>query len=331
MKQPIHFYVLLVLLFSSVQAELSNEAYAFSNLFERTEMIVSGTVVDVSKDQEFYDINFLIEDCIMGNCNENIIQIRVPMSDGFYIPHESYLDVDESSIVFLQANRGAWQISNSMAGVLNTAMKNDVILLAQQYAVNRTIFSSSPAMQDLFNSLTERDSKIRLLHDLERHLDVSDESFLGGLLQSEDKYISNFAILNAGRLNMESFRHDITKTLIQDLDPETSFYCIIALGNYARGESTPIILPYLNNTDAGIRRVAIEALGKIGSDDVVAPLQSSYFREDDFVQRLAVIEAILRVRNLAIATNTLRAFEATETNQTLRAILANRLSSRGGN
>lgn len=107
-------YLFFALLVTNMYAELGPKAFSFSSLIKRSEIIVSGSVTDVIKNQTQYRILFSIDECITNNCNEQSIEIAVPVANGFYIPDESYLEIGQEYLLFLHSDSSYWSICNKV-------------------------------------------------------------------------------------------------------------------------------------------------------------------------------------------------------------------------
>lgn len=87
------------------------------------------------------------------------------------------------------------------------------------------------------------------------------------------------------------------------------------------------ILPFLKHSDQGIRRASIEACGKIKGNEIIQPLKDLYISEEDTLNRLASIEAIVRLSDQAAVKETLLFFKSIEKNPLLLSNLNKTLNN----
>ncbi len=327
-KVSITSSIIFILLFSAAYAELSERAFSFSGLLSNSDIIAKGKVISVSSEPYKQIINFQVEQYVKGRISENPIQINVPLAGGLRIPNEPYLEINGTYLLFLQQNENIFTITNKIAGVFSPDQESDVLTLFEAYQNNNEIFSAgySAPLQDLFLLTANDNTKIRLLHDLKRHQTSSDSTFISSLLKSDNTNHKVFAILQSGRLQIESLRLDIENLLQNDGNYNVKFHSIVSLGDYGKSESLNLILENLSDSDPSIRRAAVHAAGKIGGNKIVEPLRKQYPSESDMGQRLSIIEAINRLPDRSIATDVMQYFLSIESNALLVSILEKNVS-----
>lgn len=208
-------------------------------------------------------------------------------------------------------------------------------MIVRAYQSNPDLFSTQSVgeLKNLFFTFEQRDSKTRLLVDLERYLTAEDEHFLATLMESSDDVFVVFSILHSGRLKISALREKIEYMLKNSHNPRITFHCLVSLGAYKSTESLPLVLQYLNSPDPATRRASIEAVGKIGTVGIIEPLMELYSAENDMGQRLAIIEAIswLSLSHSELVSSALRQFQSIESNTLLQSILGRELDKRRGN
>ena len=330
----INLLLAIPLLFSVSYAELAPSAFSFSALLYNSELVVEGTVISVDRSQDQYKISFSIDECLAGPCDEEVLDIFVPLArGGLYHEDEAYLGPNDRRIVFLHSKGGLWAITNGIAGVLNPSMREEVRALYQRYRSNPQIFTQaySAELIDVFNLFRNKDVRTRLLYDLENSLSTKDDRFISGLIGSDDKTFVIFGLLQAGRNRIESLKHEVESTLNSSKDSEIIFHSIVALGNYGLPESLPLVLSYLHNPEQGIRRAVIEAAGKTRTESILAPLNSLFPNETDWGNRLAIIDAIYPLSSRELVLNALNEFKTVESNDFVLSILEKRIESLSGN
>ena len=166
-----------------------------------------------------------------------------------------------------------------------------------------------------------------MLYDLEDILTYKDATFLSALLDSGQEEFVVFGALLAGRLKIESLRSRIGGLLKSSNDESIKFHCIVGLGNLANPDSRQIVLSYLNHPSPAIRRAAIEAAGKIGGQEIVAPLKATYTSETDIGQRIAIITSISRLSNKEAVKEALQGFLSMESDPLVASILRRQVNA----
>jgi len=310
---------------------MAPRAFAFASLLSGSDLIVTGKVQDVITEPTVYHISFLVEDYIKGTSNDRLIKIDVPLANGLRLEDEPYLEKDgRSLLLFLKPglSQGVRTITNHAAGVLPVGMKDDVTRLVQAYQSNPNFFAkeNSAAAQNLFFAFTQQASKQMLLNDLESILSPQDEPFLSALLDSGTEAFQVFGALQAGRLKIASLREKVETLLKSSMSFNVKFHCVVGLGDLGNANSLPLVLEYVQDSNADLRNVAFEAAGKIGGNEIVQPLRERYPQENSD-RRLTIIEAIYRLSDRAMAKNTLSYFRSIESKPLLQSILDNRLST----
>jgi len=325
------FYLILFLsiTYSSSKAELDESAFSFSNLFIKSNIIAYGSVKDIIITSNEHKIIFEIENCISQNSNIKLIEINVPLSNGFFIPDEPYLEKNNHYLLFLNNSNNNWTITNKIGGVFNSDFKNDIIKIFEKFNYNKKLFEKDNKndLKNLYFLFKNNLSKSKFLYDLKNILDTSDMPFLVFLFESQDKQAKLFAISQFGILANESMQPAIIELIQNSDDFDIKFHCIAALGNLKKTKNYPILLLSLNDPDPGIRRVAIEALGKLKNIEMINSLKELYPRETDMGQRLAIITAITRLSDLNLVIQALMYFQNIETDPYILSIINNRINS----
>jgi len=313
---------IILLAVTASYAELDESMFSFSNLLSGSDLIVVGIVCDTKIESQQYHINFRIENYIKGKSANNLVDIIVPLANGLNIPDEPYLQKDNRYLLFLKY-QSQWTVLNRMAGVLNADVETDIHQLFNVYQSNHDIFSKehSIALQQVFFTTSSSDVRIRLLYDIEKNLDEKDESFLLSLFNSDNKQLKIFSILQSGRLKIHSMRAKIEQLIKMGTDTDIIFHSIVALGDMGNVESRPLIFDFLYDSDPAMRRVAIEAAGKIGGNEIVEPLKNIYPTEQDFVMRLTIITAVCRLADRNVIKGILEYFQTIETNTLVLSVL----------
>ena len=168
-----------------------------------------------------------------------------------------------------------------------------------------------------------------MLYDLEDILTYKGATFLSALLDSGQEEYVVFGALLAGRLKIENLRSRIEGLLKSSNDESIKFHSIVGLGNLANPDSHQFIFSFLKHLSPAIRRAAIEAAGKIGGQEIVAPLKAAYTFETDIGHRIAIITSISRLSNKEAAKEVLQGFQSMESDPLLASILSRKVNEIG--
>ena len=160
-----------------------------------------------------------------------------------------------------------------------------------------------------------------MLLDLEDLVTIDDEIFISSLINEREEEYKIFGILQSGKNKIESLRNVIENMLKFTNEINIKFHCLVSLGDYKNSNSIDLIISFLNDEKQYIRRAAVEALGKIQDDRIIEPLKNLYFKENDFVDRMAIITSIFKIKNKSEANKTLKFFRKSEENLILKTFL----------
>ncbi|MFC1726661.1 HEAT repeat domain-containing protein, partial [candidate division KSB1 bacterium] len=90
-------------------------------------------------------------------------------------------------------------------------------------------------------------------------------------------------------------------------------HCIVSIGDYGKEESADIIIPYFKHERQEIVRAAVEAAGKLKNEKLIKHLKDVYNQEMDFIDRIAVVESLCRMKNRIKAKEALNGLLVNET------------------
>jgi hypothetical protein len=302
--------------------DLSEDAYLLSKLLSKSELVVSGYVDNIAINNDNYKFFFIIESVLKGDKIKEA-EVISKLKNGFYLEDEPYLEKNKSYLLFLRKVNNDWVITNGIAGVYSIDVKDELTKIISVYDKNQKIFTQNYAndLIDLFNSLNSSKLKRILLYDLKKGITKDHSGFIENIFESNEKSFKIIGIQEAGRLKIEFMKGKIENLIQTNNDVELIFYGICALGEYGDENNLNLITPFLSSNDQGIRRVSIEALGKIGGDQIISPLLKLYGEEKDWGNRIAIITSINRLLDRIKVNDTLNLMLKMESNPLVISIL----------
>ncbi len=302
------FYTLIFFLYSSLMSA-QDELISLQELCEKSNAVVIGTVSNLTITYDEYLMFFYVEDSIKDKIEEMQIRIKSQLNSGFYLPDEVYLEDKQRYLLFLKKeNDDFWTITGGYFGVFDVDYFKDIKLILEEYKNDSELFSGKNIKKliQIFENTEMVKIKTLLLNELEKNMDVENLYYLDKFFEYENEAYKIFSIKNYGKYKVESKRENIEKTLLTSNNSNIIFYSIIALGEIKNNKSFEVIKQFLRNTDQGIRRAAIETLGKINDKKIIEPLIECYTSEKDFGNRIAIITSI---EMLGINDDVKKAFE----------------------
>ena len=324
----------ICLLFSSILtgeafADLAPEAYAFSSLIQKSDLIVTGYVSERNESPMEYQYIFIIERSVKNPLNRNEIVISVPLANGLPIPIEGYLHKGTKYLLFLYSDGNVFKITNYSAGVLKEKTFSDIDLLFTSFNENNSLFSKSSVeeLKRIFRKFSSDDTRYRLLIDLKKYLSTEDALFLTELLDSENERYIIFAVLQIGSQNIKILRPRVIQLLVGPNSSGIKFHCLVALGGLGDIESIDLISSYLNHSNQGMRAAAIQSLGRIGTIEVIGPLKLSYADENYDGNRISIITALSRNLNREAAFRALKDLESVPASPLVSSFLKKKIDS----
>ncbi len=295
--------IILILTIAVLTMAISAQAFdlgplKFSDLFSNTDVVVSAKVIDVDNQKNAYVMTLQVDETMYGTLGEKNITVSSPKSNGYFMEDDSYLEKDKEYILFLKNTNSKWKFAGYSAD-FNVSLKDDFKSIIKSFTGNRNIFTknNSNSLIGLYNSTKNDGLKSIILNDLEGTLAGTDIGFINSMTNSMKKREKIFGISMAGKLKIAGKRQNIESVLTTETDDELWFYTIISLGKMGHKDSAVHIKPYLKSERQELRRVAIEALGKIDDSANLNSLTSIYAGEMDLCNRLAIIDSIARFSN----------------------------------
>jgi hypothetical protein len=260
---------------------------------------------------------------LFGNIGLKIITITEKMNKGFYIPDYAYLHKGKKHLIFLKIIENEYKITNGLAGVFPFYLQDDILKIINKNTSRNNLFSkeSIEYLINLFYEVNSEKIKSILLYDLKNVITKNNNDFIEACFNSNSKGIKIFGIEQAGRTQNLALKSEIEKLIINNNDPEYRFYGIIALRDYGDEGNINLLTSFLNDKKKAIRKVAIEALGNIRSNRIIEPSMKTYKDEDDFVNRITIIESLIKLKDKKIIINSLKELRKMENNQVVLNIL----------
>lgn len=194
--------------------------------------------------------------------------IRKPASDSM-----------RARAIYWLGNTGESQAKNTLFTeiVRNAQENNDARLNAMSALGNSRSSATLPLLQNLFETMTTRDLRRRVLSGIARN-DNSDAAaaYLIRVAETEkDMELRKSAIASLGRIAGQKSLGALTSTVDGDTEVELQKQAVIAIGRRPKDEAIPILIRTArNHPKMPVRKVAIQVLGQTGDERAVA-----FFRE----------------------------------------------------
>jgi len=320
---------LSLLLYVPLLSQTAPEPYAFSRLFADADLVVFGNVASAANNNSNYSFKFVVKEVLYGSDPGSAVSVVSPMSNGFFLPDELYPENSAEYILFLKAQGNSYRVASGYAGTMKPAEKEELSTLITAYVSNRGLFTAGQktAYKALFNTISSSAIKNRMLYDLENTLTANDIPFIRSLLRGENTIHKTFALNAAGKLRIEALRTEIETILSSSGNHSVKMHSIISLGNIRNKNSISFIMEYLSSADDPLRRVAVEAAGKIGDSAFLSRLQSMYPNETDIGMKLSIITAVSRMQGKTAVKAALESFHAAETETLAQRIIARKINA----
>jgi len=249
------------------------------------------------------------------------------LNSRFYLDDENYLQTDNTYILFCSKSNNEYFFTEKGYSILNLSAKEDLLVILNAYKSNPELFSdiSKNELFNIYSKLKTEDMKKRLLADLSELISDKDEKFLETGITSSDKIYKCFAVKKAGELGIAKFHTNIINMVNNEKDNDIIFTSLVSIGKYSDINNKDLFLFYLKNSDQGLRRVSIEALGKIINEEIVSEMISSFETEKDFGNRIAMIEVFASLKNNEFVNNVLSKLKKTEANSFVSTFIEKRM------
>lgn len=319
--------ILALTISTAVDADLSFFAFSFSSLFKSADCVVVGEVTGVKNSESAMHMTFDVKETLMGNA-AGTITVSSPLYNGAFLEDQAYLSSGTSYILFL-SNANGWTIVNGSAGVLRGDDVADVRIVTAAFSGTPDLFTSErkTAQKNLFESLTTKAMKHRLLEGMRGQFDASDVSFLRSLIQSGVPDYQSFAAIQAGLEQIETMRTVIENTCRQTRNPSVKASCYFALAQYGNPESLPLVVSSLDDPVQYVKSSAVFAAGAIGTDDIASPLMNRYEKTGDTVEKMEIISALNGLKNSTLAKQCFLSLKESEANEKLLSMIHNRIAA----
>ncbi|MCP5375418.1 MAG: HEAT repeat domain-containing protein [Rickettsiaceae bacterium] len=288
-------FILIVLFLvnhNEAWADFSEKEYSFSSLITNADLIVTGEIDSVQLTVENYEMIFHAEDILYNSESRKQFKILSKTKNGFRLPEEPYLERGGKYLLILKKESDYYSIVNGLAGIFNVSVKDDILKILTTYKQNKQLFTEKNTNEkiDLFESLSNEETKTRFLYDLEKNLTKNQMSFIRELLLSNNKRYTIFGLRVIANLKADSELRKVEEMLLSS-EKEIQFRSIVTLGYIGNSETNKIIIPFLESSEQHLRRVAIEAVGRIDGEEMLNIFKQTYSTEKDFGNRIAIIEA----------------------------------------
>ncbi len=299
----------------------------FSDLFSNTDAVIAAKIIDVDNQKNAYVMTLQVDETMYGTLGEKNITVSSPKTNGYFMEDDSYLEKDKEYILFLKQSNSEWKFAGYSAD-FDKSLKDDFKQIINKYTGNKNIFSknNSNSLIGLYNSTKNNGLKNIILNDLEETLAGTDIGFLNSMTSSINKREKIFGISMAGKLKIAGKRQNIESVLSTETDEELRFYSIISLGDMGNNDSAELIKPFLISEIQVLRRVAIEALGKINDSSNLSSLTSIYAGELDMGNRIAIIDAIANLSNKPDVVAAYKNFKKSEPEKFIRHYLDDQIA-----
>lgn len=284
---------------SKSYCDMSSKQFQLSNLLKNSQLVVEGKIVQVTSDDNYYKMSFMVDELLFGNNGSNNIEVVSSFKNGFRLEDEPYLEEGKEYILFLNNAKGVWAITNQIAGVYSSDALQDVKKVINTYVGQRNIFEKGNCgkLIDLYDKLENDAIKNILLLDIEENITINEKDFIKVMLDKSDNKSKIFGIRNAGKLKIKEMHETIKTALLSETNTENNFEYLFALENYADKNDAKIAAKYLNDKAQGIRSVAINILRKIGTEEIIEPLINNYKVEPNWSNRIEILDALKKFKN----------------------------------
>jgi hypothetical protein len=326
-KKAIIPVFLFLSFFNNAFSELAPKAFSFSELFSKSCALLTGVVSNIRIEKYRYimeikvydDINFIYD----GYFHSKPVRIIEDLNNGLYLDDIPYPDTGKVYLFFLEKNGDDFKITNGYAGFFPFDAKDDIRNISLAYHSNKNIFNKENVdnLINLYNSLKTEKIKTRMLYDFEGLLSSGNADFIEQLFSCENLTTKLFGIKYAGITKNPNLKKPIEDMVRLNKDQSLVFNGIVALGEYADSNNILLISTFLLSSDQGTRNVAIQALGKHKNNKIIQPLSDLYKNENEFGNRMSIIDALWLLSDKANVNNILIQFRSIETNTLVQKYL----------